>query len=115
MPFSAPLLYETVRAFITLVRVGHPGTPLLLISPLVSPEAEDTPNALGATLGELRTALEEAGADLVRAGDSQLSVLPGRDVLGPEHLTDGLHPDDAYHARLAAAVTKALTPYAADC
>ncbi|MGW1705532.1 GDSL-type esterase/lipase family protein [Streptomyces sp. NPDC002206] len=111
VPFSAPLLYETVRAFITLVRAGHPGTPLLLVSPLLCPGAEDTPNALGATLRELRTAMEEAGADLVRAGDSRLSVLPGRDVLGPEHLADGLHPDDAGHARLAAAVTEALAPY----
>lgn len=110
VPFSAPLLYETVRAFVTLVRVGHPGTPLLLVSPLLCPDAEDTPNALGATLSELRAALERAGASLVRAGDSRLSVLPGRDVLGPEHLVDGLHPDDAGHARLAAAVTEALAP-----
>ncbi|WP_392668941.1 GDSL-type esterase/lipase family protein [Streptomyces sp. LN785] len=111
VPFSAPLLYETVRAFVTLVRAGHPETPLLLVSPLLRPDAEETPNALGATLSELRTALERAGADLVRAGDSRLSVLPGRDVLGPEHLMDGLHPDDSGHARLAAAVAKALAPH----
>ncbi|WP_406417624.1 GDSL-type esterase/lipase family protein [Streptomyces sp. NBC_00873] len=111
VPFSAPLLYETVRAFVALVRAGHPGTPILLVSPLLRPDAEESPNALGATLSELRTALERAGASLVRAGDSRLSVLPGREVLGPEHLVDGLHPDDSGHALLAAAVADALTPY----
>ncbi|MGW3657035.1 GDSL-type esterase/lipase family protein [Streptomyces sp. NPDC005151] len=109
VPFSAPLLYETVRAFVALVRAGHPGTPILLVSPLLRPDAEDTPNALGATLSELRTALERAGASLIRAGDARMSVLPGRDVLGPEHLVDGLHPDDSGHALLAAAVADALT------
>lgn len=108
VPHSAPLLYETTRAFITLVRRGHPDTPLLLLSPLLRPEAESTANALGATLAELRTAMEEAVRDLIAAGDGRLSLLPGRDLLGPGHLADGLHPDDAGHARVAAAVTAAV-------
>jgi lysophospholipase L1-like esterase len=104
VPHSAPLLYETTRAFIALVRRGHPDTPLLLLSPLLRPEAESTANALGATLAELRTAMEEAVRDLIAAGDGRLSLLPGRDLLEPGHLADGLHPDDAGHARVAAAV-----------
>ncbi|MFF8291920.1 GDSL-type esterase/lipase family protein [Streptomyces sp. NPDC016309] len=108
VPHSAPLLYETTRAFITLVRRGHPDTPLLLLSPLLRPEAESTANALGATLAELRTAMEEAVRDLVAAGDERLALLPGRDLLGPGHLADGLHPDDAGHARVAAAVASAV-------
>ncbi|MET9432076.1 GDSL-type esterase/lipase family protein [Streptomyces sp. NPDC003036] len=111
-PHSAPLLYETVRAFVALVRRGHPDTPLLVVSPLLRPDAEATPNALGATLSQLRTAMEEAVRDLVAAGDARLSLLPGRDVLRPEHLVDGLHPDDTGHARIAAAVARALRPYA---
>ncbi|MEU7283326.1 GDSL-type esterase/lipase family protein [Streptomyces sp. NPDC045431] len=110
-PFSAPLLYETVRAFVALVRRGHPDTPLLLVSPVLRPDAETTPNALGATLAQLRTAMEEAVRDLVAAGDTRLSLLPGRDVLRPEHLVDGLHPDDTGHALIAAAVARALRPY----
>ncbi|MET9802735.1 GDSL-type esterase/lipase family protein [Streptomyces sp. NPDC006368] len=108
IPFSAPLLYETVRAFIALVRRGHPDTPLLLLSPVLRPDAEDTPNALGATLSELRVAMEEAVRDLIAAGDARLSLVPGRGLLGPEHLVDGLHPDDAGHARIAAAVAGAV-------
>lgn len=41
VPFSVPMLYETTRAFLELVRQGHPRTPLLLVSPSCGP----TPNA----------------------------------------------------------------------
>lgn len=108
VPYSAPLLYETVRAFLALVRRGHPATPLLLLSPVLRPGAEHTPNALGATLVDLRTAMEEAVRDSVAAGDERLLLLPGRDLLWAEDLVDGLHPDDRGHARIAEAVAAAL-------
>lgn len=108
VPSSAPLLYETTRAFVALVRRGHPDTPLLVLSPVLRPAAETTPNALGATLAELRTAMEEAVRDLVSVGDSRLALLSGLPLLAPEDLPDGLHPDDRGHARLAAAVAGAL-------
>ncbi|MEV5971233.1 GDSL-type esterase/lipase family protein [Streptomyces sp. NPDC051921] len=108
VPSSAPLLYETTRAFVTLVRRGHPDTPLLLLSPVLRPAAEHTGNALGATLAELRTAMEEAVQGLVAAGDARLALLPGGPLLAPEDLADGLHPNDRGHARIAEAVADAL-------
>ncbi|WP_370410981.1 GDSL-type esterase/lipase family protein [Streptomyces fradiae] len=108
VPCSAPLLYETTRAFVALVRRGHPDTPLLLLSPVLRPAAEHTGNALGATLTELRAAMEAAVRDLAAAGDGQLALLPGGPLLGPEDLADGLHPNDRGHARIAAAVAGAL-------
>lgn len=115
-PCSATLLYETTRAFIELVRQGHPDTPLLLVSPVLRPDAEATANRLGATLAELRTAMEEAVRDRIGngsgygsgSGDRRLALLPGRDLLRPEQLADGLHPNDEGHAALAAAVAAAL-------
>lgn len=108
VPCSAPLLYETTRAFVALVRRGHPDTPLLLLSPVLRPAAEHTGNALGATLTELRAAMEAAVRDLVAAGDGRLALLPGGPLLAPEDLADGLHPNDRGHARIAAAVAGAL-------
>ncbi|MDJ1132408.1 SGNH/GDSL hydrolase family protein [Streptomyces iconiensis] len=105
---SAPLLYEVTRAFLALVRCGHPRTPLLVVSPVPRPGAEETPNALGATLGDLRTAVESAVGDRIAAGDTHLALLPGAPLLGPEHLPDGLHPDDTGHALMATAVARAL-------
>ncbi|MDH6539068.1 GDSL-type esterase/lipase family protein [Streptomyces sp. SPB4] len=107
VPFTAPLLYETTRAFLDLIRQGHPRTPLMLLSPVLRPDAERTPNRLGATLGALRDAMERATRDRIAAGDGRLALLPGRDLLGPEHLADGLHPDDEGHRILGLAVVTA--------
>ncbi|MBX7468261.1 GDSL family lipase [Streptomyces sp. MAG02] len=110
LPFSATLMYETTLAFLRLVRRGHPTIPLLVVSPLLCPEAERTPNALGATLAELRAAMERATEELVAKGDQALQLLPGQGLLTPDHLADGLHPTDEGHALLAAAVARALAP-----
>lgn len=103
-PHSARLLYETARAFLDLVRRGHPDIPLLVISPVVRPDAETTPNALGATLGDLRAAVERA------ALDAGAGLLPGGGLLDAKHLVDGVHPGDEGHELLAKAVaaTRAL-------
>ncbi|TQK43291.1 lysophospholipase L1-like esterase [Streptomyces sp. SLBN-118] len=109
VPCSAPLLYETVRAFLKLVRQGHPQIPLLVLSPVLRPQAEQTPNRLGATLAELRTAIERAVLDSAEAtGDGQLALLPGRGLIGPSRLADGVHPNDEGHAAMAAAVADVL-------
>ncbi|MFF5789581.1 GDSL-type esterase/lipase family protein [Streptomyces sp. NPDC012693] len=111
VPATADWMYATVQAFVGLVRQGHPDTPLLIVSPVLRPDAEHTRNALGATLTELRRAMERAGRDLAAEGDERLLVLPGRPLLGPEHLADGLHPNDRGHARIAAAVAEVLRPW----
>ncbi|MEV0114376.1 GDSL-type esterase/lipase family protein [Streptomyces sp. NPDC050844] len=101
-PHSAGLLHETTRAFLALVRQGHPGVPLLVLSPVLRPDAESVPNALGATLGELRSAVERA------AGDAGAALLPGGGLLESRHLVDGVHPGDTGHGLLADAVAAAL-------
>ncbi|MBD0744253.1 GDSL-type esterase/lipase family protein [Streptomyces sp. CBMA152] len=110
-PCSARRLYARTRDFLSMVRRGHPHTPLLLISPLLRPAAEQTPNTVGATLTELRGAMEDAARDRIADGDSHLHALAGRDLLTPADLTDGLHPDDRGHRKIAAAVTEALGPH----
>ncbi|MFG2149287.1 hypothetical protein ACGFRG_34555 [Streptomyces sp. NPDC048696] len=74
---------------------------------MLRPAAERTPNAVGSTLTELRTAMEEAAGD---ANDSRLQVLPGRDLVTPADLADGLHPNDRGHEKIAAAVAEVLRP-----
>ncbi|MFD7339313.1 GDSL-type esterase/lipase family protein [Streptomyces violascens] len=111
IPFSATLMHETTLAFLRLVRRGHPKTPLLLLSPLLRPEAEETPNALGATLAELREAMETATRHLIAQGDRRLQLLLGKPLLTPKHLADGLHPNDEGHALLGSAVARALAPH----
>lgn len=74
---------------------------------MLRPEAERTPNRLGATLAELRTAMERAVLDSGEAtGDGRLFLLPGRDLIGASQLADGVHPDDEGHAAMATAVAR---------
>ena len=78
IPFSAALFAEQTRAFLALVRQGHPDTPIVVTSPILRPDAETTPNALGATLRDLRVAMEDVTRELIAAGDARLDVGGGR-------------------------------------
>ena len=75
----------------------------MVASPVLRPDAESTPNRLGATLVDLRGAMEEAVQERIAAGDRQLSLVPGGDLLTAAHLPDGIHPGDEGHELLAAA------------
>jgi lysophospholipase L1-like esterase len=105
--FSEELLEATVRAFVASVRVGHPRTPIILVSPIIRPDAETTPNRFGVTLAQLRAAYERAALGLGAAGEG-ITLLRGRELVSAGQLADGIHPDDDGHAALAAAVGTAV-------
>ncbi|MFC9462778.1 hypothetical protein [Streptomyces sp. NPDC056983] len=66
-------------------------------------------NALGATLPQLRDAVERATRDTLRGGDDRLALLPRAGLLTPSHLVDGVHPGDEGHRLLARALAENLT------
>jgi lysophospholipase L1-like esterase len=105
--FSEELLEATVRAFVATVRAGHPHTPIVAVSPIVRPDAETTPNRLGATLARLRAAYEQAVLGLGKA-DAGITLVRGGELVTAGQLADGIHPDDAGHAALAAVVGPAV-------
>lgn len=102
---------ELMRLFLSIVRNGHPETPILVLSPVIRPAAEHARNGSGATLYDLRQGIEDA----VRTfrdehADPQLHLLPGADLITPAQLDpDGIHPNDAGHAAIGAAAAAALT------
>ena len=108
-PHSVGMLTEGLRGFLDVVRSGHPATPLVVISPMIRPDAEDSPNRLGATLADLRTAIEAVTRERIDGGDGALSLVAGLGIITTDHLDDGIHPGDEGHKRIAAAVVKALT------
>lgn len=107
-----------VHGFLDTIRDGHPSTPLLVISPIVCPVAEEHP---GPTItgrdGVLRVfdralELSQGALSLARirellgvvvekrraAGDEHLHLMDGRELFGPDDLDDlpdGLHPNAA--------------------
>lgn len=99
-----------IDGFLDTIRDGHPDVPLLLISPIVSPEFENrtgptgmdeqgraislagpdaSPDAL--TLTRIRGALERIVAR--RPEDRQLHYIDGLNLFGPAQATQGLLPD----------------------
>ncbi|TMK61640.1 MAG: GDSL family lipase [Actinobacteria bacterium] len=114
IPHSAAVMRAQTAAFLAVVRQGHPETPVVVASPVVRPDAEATPNRLGATLVDLRNAMEEAVYERLDAGDEQLTLVPGAPLLDAGQLADGVHPGDDGHAVLAqvigGAVAKAVEP-----
>lgn len=101
IPHSVEQMLANTTAFLRIVRAGQPGVPIVVASPVVRPDAEDTPNKLGATLADLRDAMERATQQAIDSGDSLLTLVHGRRVLSADLLADGVHPGDAGHALLA--------------
>ncbi len=114
VPHTTGLMAEEVRCFLSVVRQGHPDVPIVVVSPTARPDAEDTPNRVGATLAELRLAMEKTVLDTIADGDERLFLVEGLAVVDPEDLEDGMYPGDEGHRRLAAAVAKVLVPHLAD-
>jgi lysophospholipase L1-like esterase len=107
-PQSRALFRENLRAFLAIVREGHPATPLVVASPIVFPEAESAPNRLGATLSHLRAEVEDVVTSRRRAGDKQLFLVRGLPLLTTDQLPDGSHPGDQGHHLLADAIGGAV-------
>ncbi len=109
VPHSVGMVTEGFIGFLDVVRDGHPDVPIVVISPVLRPDAEDEPNRLGATLADIRQALESVTRDRIVEGDHTLALVAGEAIINADHLGDGIHPDDEGHKRIAAAVSKALT------
>ena len=102
-PHSAAMVAAGMRAFLDVVRQGHPETPIVVVSPILRPDAESTPNRLGATLADLRAAIEDVAGER-----DDVTLLGGRDLVRPEQLPDGIHPGDEGHAAIAEVVAVVL-------
>ncbi|MGH3247072.1 MAG: GDSL-type esterase/lipase family protein [Trebonia sp.] len=107
LPTDATMIAGTMRLFLTALRQGLPDAPVVVVSPIVRPRGEDTANRFGASLRDLRAALEDAvlrfAAD---AGDQRLTLVPGRDLVPAGQLVDGIHPGDEGQRSLADGVRR---------
>lgn len=86
-----------VIGFINIIREKKPETPIVVISPIYSPDREDVrllENSL--TLKEMRDILCTVVDKFKKHGDKKIYYVDGLSILGPEYvkyLPDGLHPD----------------------
>ena len=87
---------SAIIGFVHIVREKHPNTPFVIISPIFSPPRENTRNAVGFTLDEMRQEVAEAVQAMRDQGDSNLYYVNGLELFGPDlaHLLpDDLHPN----------------------
>jgi len=98
-PHSVAMMAAGTDAFLTVLRQGHPATPIVVLSPVLRPDAEGTANRLGATLADLRDAVEQ-----VVEARADVTLVRGLPLLDASMLPDGIHPGDEGHRLLAAAV-----------
>jgi hypothetical protein len=115
-----------VHGFLDTIREGHPGTPVVLVSPTPFAELETTagPTALDPETGRRRALGSEGAGALtltsvrtllakivhVRA-DPALHYLDGRELLTPDEarsLPDGIHPDPAAHVLMGGRAARLL-------
>lgn len=102
-PTDAEHIASTMRLFLKTIRQGLPDVPIIVVSPIVRPDAEAQPNRYGATQADLRTAIENA-VERSAADDDRITLVQGLGIVDAARLPDGLHPDDDGAAVMAAAI-----------
>ncbi len=106
--FNRRSFLPAILGFVSTIRDGHPGVPILVMSPIFSPSRENQAGAAGMTLAEMRGQVLAAVRILRDHGDSDVHPVDGVDILGPAHarlLPDGLHPDAAGNVHMATEIT----------
>lgn len=109
--FSERSFLPAVIGLLSTIRDGHPGVPILVITPIVSPARENTVDKAGMTLAQMRDYVARGARLLQEHGDDDIHLLDGQDVFGPEHahmLGDGLHPNAAGYAHMASSIAPAV-------
>ena len=87
-------LAQAYGPFLQTIRSKHAQTPILVITPIYSAREAYSRDA---RLEGMRELIRKAAAERIAAGDRQLEILEGTDLIGPSRgdgLVDGTHPND---------------------
>lgn len=98
---SPRTFFPLAIGMVKIIREKHPTTPIIVVSPIISPPREETPGATGMTLPMMRQDLQTAVARLRDCGDTNIHYFSGLDLFGADlvsaYLPDLLHPNgDGY-------------------
>lgn len=95
-------LEQAYDPFIATIRREHPETPIILLTPIYDAHLESwAPRPI---LDEMRVLIRQVAARRIAAGDKNLQLVEGTDLLGPsqgDYLVDGAHPNDLGHKAIA--------------
>ncbi|TVQ26850.1 MAG: GDSL family lipase [Spirochaetaceae bacterium] len=102
-----------VIGLVRIIRERHPRIPIGVITSIISPDRERTPNAVGCTLEDYRAMTRDAVERLRRAGDETLLLFEGTDLFGEadaQLLPDGLHPNPEGYELIGKRVAELVLP-----
>ncbi|MFC4116459.1 SGNH/GDSL hydrolase family protein [Nonomuraea zeae] len=112
------------HGFLDMIRDSHPTTPIVIVTPIICPVAEDHPGptpvgrdhrihvverpaALASealSLNQIRELLHQQVVAREKEGDANLDIIDGLTLFGADDvadLTDGLHPNAVGYRRMA--------------
>jgi lysophospholipase L1-like esterase len=102
-----------VIGMLEVIREHRPAMPIGVITAIVSPERERSPNVVGCTLEDYREMTRDAVSRLQEAGDSRLVLFEGTDLFGEADarlLPDGLHPNPEGYELIGARAAERVLP-----
>jgi lysophospholipase L1-like esterase len=88
-------LEKVYAPFLQTLRAKHPDTPILAVTPIYS--SREALATEPAELEKMRRHIRQVVARAIAAGDRNLQLVEGTDLLGPaqgDGLVDGVHPND---------------------
>jgi len=89
-------LEKAYAPFLATLRMKHPETPILAITPIYAAR-ESLGDPTRNELQKMRDHIRKVVAERIAAGDRNLQLVEGTDLLGPDRgdgLVDGTHPND---------------------
>ena len=112
---SARTFAQSIIGFTHIVREGHPDTPFVIMSPVISPPRETVPNPVGLSIEMMREEVQAAVEALRAHGDDNVHYVDGLDVFGADDVAlmpDDLHPNaEGYKVMAKKFMEKAARPY----
>ncbi len=105
---------ESLRAvykpFVEAIRAKHPATPIVAITPIYAASEAWRAETSAKNVG-MRELVRKVIAERIAAGDSNVQLVEGTDLLGPaqvDGLVDGVHPNDLGFQWMADGLTARL-------
>jgi len=102
--FSPVTFQQALIGFVLTIRDKHPGTPMVVTSPIYCAPRETTSNAVGLNLIMMREEIASAVDKLKSHGDNNLHYVNGLNIFGPDlsqYMPDQVHPNSEGYKLLA--------------
>ena len=103
-----------ILGFVQILREKHMDTPVIVMSPIYSPDREENPNEVGMTLQMMRSEIKNSVDILKSLGDVNIHYIDGLAVFDRQYenlLPDKLHPNNEGYSIMANNISNFLAPH----